>query len=134
MRCAQCRETAPPGARFCAYCGVPLPSRDHDPERVARPAFRAQTEFRQVMRKRIYEEQGALLKPETSPAARNVPEHSLLYGSPATVAEKIAEIDAIGVGGLILAFRIGPMPGEVAEQSIRLFMQHVAPEFRSNVV
>ena len=38
----------------------------------------------------------------------------------------------IGVGGLILAFRIGPMPGEVAEQSIRLFMQHVAPEFRSN--
>jgi len=24
------------------------------------------------------------------------------------------------------------MPGEVAEQSIRLFMQQVAPEFRSN--
>ena len=105
---------------------------DAEAERLARPAFRVQTEFRQVMRKRIYEEQGALLKPETAPAARNIPEHSLLCGSPATVAEKIAEIDAIGVGGLILAFRIGPMPGEVAEQSIRLFMQHVAPEFRSN--
>jgi alkanesulfonate monooxygenase SsuD/methylene tetrahydromethanopterin reductase-like flavin-dependent oxidoreductase (luciferase family) len=105
---------------------------DAEAERLARPAFRAQTEFRQVMRKRIYEEQGALLKPETAPAARNVPEHSLLCGSPATVAEKIAEIDAIGVGGLILAFRIGPMPGDVAEQSIRLFMQQVAPEFSSN--
>ena len=35
MRCAQCRETAPPGARFCAYCGVPLPPPAHDPERVA---------------------------------------------------------------------------------------------------
>ena len=84
------------------------------------------------MRKRVYEEQGVLLKPETAPAARNVPQHSLLCGSPATVAEAISKIDAIGVGGLILAFRIGPMPGEVAEQSIRLFMQHVAPEFRSN--
>jgi class 3 adenylate cyclase len=31
IRCAQCRETAPPGARFCAYCGVPLPPPVHDP-------------------------------------------------------------------------------------------------------
>jgi len=106
-------------------------STDAEAERLARPAFHAQTEFRQAMRKRIFEEQGALLKPETSPAARNVPEHSLLCGSPATVARAIAEIDAIGVGGLILAFRIGPMPWEVAERSIRLFMDEVAPRFRS---
>ena len=59
-------------------------------------------------------------------------QHSLLCGSPATVAEAIAEIDAIGVGGLILVFRIGPMPIEVAEHSIRLFMKKVAPEFRSS--
>ena len=37
---------------------------------------------------------------------------------------------SIGVGGLILVFRIGPMPIEVAEASIRLFMKKVAPEFR----
>lgn len=104
---------------------------DAEAERLARPAFHVQTEFRQAMRRRVFEEQGVLLKPETSPAARNVPEHSLLCGSPATVAAAIAEIDAIGVGGLILAFRIGPMPWEVAEQSIRLFMEKVAPEFRS---
>ena len=48
------------------------------------------------------------------------------------MTEEIAEIDKIGVGGLILAFRIGPMPYEVAANSIRLFMQNVAPEFRSN--
>ena len=35
MRCAQCRETAPPGARFCAFCGVPLPPPVQDLERVA---------------------------------------------------------------------------------------------------
>ena len=104
---------------------------DGEAERLARPAFHAQTEFRQAMRRRVFEEQGVLLKPETSPAARNVPEHSLLCGSPATVAKAIAEIDAIGVGGLILAFRIGPMPWKVAEQSIRLFMDEVAPRFRS---
>ena len=103
---------------------------DAEAERLALPAFQTQAEFRQTMRRRIYEEQGVLLKPEVTPAARSDPRHSLLCGSPATVAEAIAEIDRIGVGGLILVFRIGPMPYEVAERSIRLFMQKVAPEFR----
>ena len=38
---------------------------DAEAERLARPAFQAQSEFRQAMRKRVYEEQGVLLKPET---------------------------------------------------------------------
>ncbi len=38
-RCAQCRETAPSGARFCPYCGVHLPPAVHDPTRS--PARRA---------------------------------------------------------------------------------------------
>src|SRR5262245_47508713 len=32
-RCGQCRQTAPPGARFCPYCGVHLPPAAHDPTR-----------------------------------------------------------------------------------------------------
>ncbi len=103
---------------------------DGEAERLARPAFETQAQFRQAMRRRVYEEEGVLLKPEVAPAARNDPRHALLCGSPATVAEQIAEIDRIGVGGLILVFRLGPMPAEVAEQSLRLFMQKVAPEFR----
>ena len=71
-----------------------------------------------------------LLKQETAPAARNQTQHSLLCGSPATVTAAIAEIDRIGVGGLILVFRLGPMPYEVAAGSIRLFMEKVAPQFR----
>ena len=104
---------------------------DGEAERVALPAFQTQADFRQVMRRRIYEEQGVLLKPEITTAARNEPRHSLLCGSPATVAEAVAKIDAIGVGGLILVFRLGPMPAELAERSLRLFMEKVAPEFRS---
>ncbi|MBC7781741.1 MAG: LLM class flavin-dependent oxidoreductase [Proteobacteria bacterium] len=107
---------------------------DAEAERLALPAFETQQEFRQAMRRRVYEEQGLLLKQETAPAARNDVRHSMVCGSPATVAEELAKIDAIGVGGLILVFRIGPMPYEVAEHSIKLFMQKVAPQFRKATV
>jgi alkanesulfonate monooxygenase SsuD/methylene tetrahydromethanopterin reductase-like flavin-dependent oxidoreductase (luciferase family) len=103
---------------------------DDEARRLALPAWETQQEFRQTMRKKVYEEQGLLLKEEKEPAARNQVQHSILCGSPATVSEAIAEIDRIGVGGLILVFRIGPMPSEVAQSSIRLFMQKVAPQFR----
>ncbi|MGE3858253.1 MAG: adenylate/guanylate cyclase domain-containing protein, partial [Dehalococcoidia bacterium] len=33
IRCAQCHETTPPGARFCPYCGVRVPPMAHDPTR-----------------------------------------------------------------------------------------------------
>lgn len=104
---------------------------DAEAERLALPAFENQSEFRQAMRKRVYEEQGLFLKKESGPAARNQAQHAVVCGSPATVAEAIADIDRIGVGGLILAFRIGPMPYEIVENSIRLFMDKVAPEFRT---
>jgi hypothetical protein len=43
----------------------------------------------------------------------------------------MAEIEKIGVGGVILQFRLGPMTAEVTEQSLRLFAEQVAPQFRS---
>lgn len=105
---------------------------DAEAERLARGAWQTQQEFRQAMRKRVYEEQGLMLKHEGGPAARNEAQHSLLCGSPATVIEAMRDIDKIGVGGLILVFRMGPMPHEVAAGSIRLFMSKVAPEFRAS--
>jgi len=105
---------------------------DAEAERLALPAWEIQQEFRMAMRKKVYSEQGLQLQQEGGPVARNQVQHSILCGSPATVCEAIADIDRIGVGGLILVFRIGPMPIEVAEQSIRLFMKHVAPEFPKN--
>ncbi len=103
---------------------------DAEAERLALPAFETQQAFREAMRKKVYAEQGLLLKQETATPARNQKQHSLLCGSPATVCEALAEIDKIGVGGLILVFRLGPMPIEVAEHSIKLFMQKVAPQFQ----
>jgi alkanesulfonate monooxygenase SsuD/methylene tetrahydromethanopterin reductase-like flavin-dependent oxidoreductase (luciferase family) len=86
-------------------------------------------QFRAAMREKVYAEQGLMLKKEDAVAARNESRHAVLCGAPARVAEAIAAIDKIGVGGLILVFRIGPMPYEVAANSIRLFMEKVAPEF-----
>ena len=103
---------------------------DAEAGRLAMPAWKTQQEFREVMRKKVYAEQGLLLKHEPATPARNQQQHSILCGSPDTVAAAIAEIDRIGVGGLILVFRIGPMPYEVAANSIKLFMQKVAPQFR----
>ena len=103
---------------------------DAEAERIAMPAWKTQQEFREVMRKKVYAEQGLMLKHEPATPARNQQQHSMLCGSPDTVAEAIAEIDRIGVGGLILVFRLGPMPYEVAAHSISLFMQKVAPRFQ----
>ena len=47
------------------------------------------------------------------------------------MAEKLAEVDAIGVGGVIMQFRLGPMSYDDVAQSLTLFMQKVAPHFTS---
>lgn len=111
---------------------------DAEAERVGIPLFEEQREQRARMRNRILAERGeSMAKPgETgaAPAARNVIEHSLIVGSPATVAERLAAIDDIGVGGIILQFRIGPSDYETVENSIRLFMDRVAPELRGSRV
>jgi alkanesulfonate monooxygenase SsuD/methylene tetrahydromethanopterin reductase-like flavin-dependent oxidoreductase (luciferase family) len=102
---------------------------DAEAERIAPPRFREQLAHRVQMRERIYREQGVRMKEEASTPARAKNQHALLCGSPATVAEAIAEIDDIGVGGLILQFRLGAMPHDEVESSIRLFMEEVAREF-----
>lgn len=110
---------------------------DSEAERVGVKAFFEMTEQRRKMREWVAKTWG-LAMPGKAPvpgepgsaAARERPEHGLIFGSPASVAEKIAEIDRIGVGGLIMSFRLGPMPFETAAKSLTLFMTKVAPEFQ----
>ena len=111
---------------------------DAEAEKLGIPLFEQQREQRAKMRNRILKERGeSMAKPGetgTAPAAaaRNVVEHSMICGSPATVAERLAKIDDIGVGGIILQFRIGQPSYDIVEHSIRLFMEKVAPEFRKH--
>jgi len=46
------------------------------------------------------------------------------------LAEDVAALDRLGIGGIIGTFRLGPMPHAVAAESLSLFMREVAPSFR----
>jgi alkanesulfonate monooxygenase SsuD/methylene tetrahydromethanopterin reductase-like flavin-dependent oxidoreductase (luciferase family) len=108
---------------------------DAEAERIGVPAFRAMVESRAALRNRIYRETGMRIEVPASdlPSARTSVEHGFIHGSPATVAEAIAEIAALGVGGVIATFRLGPLPHEAATSSLILFMQQVAPQFRGSL-
>ena len=105
---------------------------DAEAERVGVPAFRAMVESRAALRNRIYRETGMRIEVPQSglPSARASIEHGFVHGSPGRVAEAIAEIAALGIGGVIATFRLGPLPHEAAAESLALFMREVAPEFR----
>jgi alkanesulfonate monooxygenase SsuD/methylene tetrahydromethanopterin reductase-like flavin-dependent oxidoreductase (luciferase family) len=104
---------------------------DAQAERIAVPAFIAMHEHRVAMRNRIYAEQNASIlpmpPPGAAPPAHASVEHGLVYGSPSTVAEKLAPLKATGVGGLIMQFRLGPMSYEQTAASLRLFADKVMP-------
>jgi alkanesulfonate monooxygenase SsuD/methylene tetrahydromethanopterin reductase-like flavin-dependent oxidoreductase (luciferase family) len=101
-------------------------------ERVGVPAFQAMVESRAALRNRIFRETGLRIAvPESDlPSARASVEHGFIHGSPARVAEAMAEIDRLGIGGVIASFRLGPMPHETAANSLKLFMTEVAPTLR----
>ena len=47
--------------------------------------------------------------------------------------EKIEEIEKIGVGGLIIDFRLGPMSWDDNERNLRMLAEKVLPEFRTTM-
>jgi len=106
---------------------------DSEAESIAIPAFQAMVESRAALRNRIFRETGMRIEvPQTDlPSARASVEHGFIHGSPETVADAISEIAALGIGGVIASFRLGPLPHEAAASSLTLFMRQVAPEFRS---
>jgi alkanesulfonate monooxygenase SsuD/methylene tetrahydromethanopterin reductase-like flavin-dependent oxidoreductase (luciferase family) len=93
------------------------------------PAFISMHEERAKLRNRIAREQGVDMGPELPGMAQRIePDKGLLCGSPATVAEALADLATTGVGGVIITFRLGPMPADVATESIRMFVDKVAPQ------
>ncbi len=108
---------------------------DAEAARIAVPAFEAMQAHRSAMREQVYREQGVSMvpmpAPGATPPARTQVEHSLIYGSPATVAEKLAQVAAIGVGGVIMQFRLGPMSYDDTAQSLTLFRRKVAPAIQA---
>ncbi|MBE9603524.1 LLM class flavin-dependent oxidoreductase [Acetobacteraceae bacterium H6797] len=102
---------------------------DAEAERIAVPAFLQMVEQRQKLRNRILAEQGIDMGSHHVAPANSDVVKGLIHGSPAKVAEEMAKIEATGAGGVIGAFRLGPMPADVTSHSMRLFMEKVAPQF-----
>jgi alkanesulfonate monooxygenase SsuD/methylene tetrahydromethanopterin reductase-like flavin-dependent oxidoreductase (luciferase family) len=104
---------------------------DAEAERIAVPAFVEMHEHRVAMRNRIYAEQKASIlpmpPPGSAPPAHASVENALVFGSPATVAEKLAPLKVTGVGGLIMQFRLGTMSYEQTAASLSLFVDRVIP-------
>jgi alkanesulfonate monooxygenase SsuD/methylene tetrahydromethanopterin reductase-like flavin-dependent oxidoreductase (luciferase family) len=90
------------------------------------------TTARAEMRNRIFRDTGMRIEvpPSDLPGARTGRGDGVIYGSLARVAEDIAALDRLGLGGIIAVFRMGPMPHELATQNLELFMRQVAPQFR----
>lgn len=103
---------------------------DAEAEAIGVPAFLAMRAYLSDNRRRYNtaEEQAAQAS-TVSGAARDSLDHGLIHGSPDTVCEKVSELEKIGVGGLIIHFRLGSMPWDVTEHSLRLFAERVAPQF-----
>ena len=100
---------------------------DGEAERIGIPAFKAMQQHRTAMRERVLREQGASMPVHAGPAPAHADPRLLIHGSPATVADHMAEVAALGVGGVILPFRIGPLSHEHTARSLTMFMEDVAP-------
>jgi alkanesulfonate monooxygenase SsuD/methylene tetrahydromethanopterin reductase-like flavin-dependent oxidoreductase (luciferase family) len=105
---------------------------DAEAERIGVPAFETMTRARAEMRERVFAATGERIAVPKSdlPGARTARGDGLVHGAPARVAEDVAALDRLGIGGIIGTFRLGPMPHEVAAQSLTLFLEQVAPQFR----
>ena len=106
---------------------------DAEAERIAMPAFEAMHEHRTAMRRRVYRRAGRVDRADAGAGRSAGGAHGGGALSDlrlaATVAEKLAQVDAIGVGGVIMQFRLGPMSYDDVARSLTLFMQKVAPHF-----
>jgi alkanesulfonate monooxygenase SsuD/methylene tetrahydromethanopterin reductase-like flavin-dependent oxidoreductase (luciferase family) len=105
---------------------------DADAARVGIPAFETMTRARAEMRDRVFAATGERIAVPKSdlPGSRAARGDGLIHGTPARVAEDVAALERLGIGGVIGTFRLGPMPHEVAAESLTFFMQRVAPQFR----
>ncbi|PZW37685.1 alkanesulfonate monooxygenase SsuD/methylene tetrahydromethanopterin reductase-like flavin-dependent oxidoreductase (luciferase family) [Humitalea rosea] len=112
-----------------AWRNVYVAGTDAEAEAVGIPAFIAMHEQRAAMRNRIAQERAVGMGQERPGMGNRIdPAQGLVCGSPATVAEQMSELAETGIGGVIITFRLGAMPYEVASESIRLFMSKVVPQ------
>ncbi|MBI3514137.1 MAG: LLM class flavin-dependent oxidoreductase [Proteobacteria bacterium] len=96
---------------------------DAEAEAVGRPAFVKMIEFRGALRQEIRRQRGVILSPDRGPGLEG-----FICGSPATVAENLAELADVGIAGALMQFRLGSVPYAMTAASLERFAAKVVPE------
>lgn len=104
---------------------------DAEAEKVGVSAFRSMREHLNGGRNRLNTPQEMEAVMAGRSPARDDVDRGLIYGSPATVSEKLEALHKANVGGVIIHFRLGPMAWDDAASSLKLFAEKVAPQFKS---
>ena len=79
----------------------------------------------------VYEGANAMISRLRSQTWRDLLESALVIGSPDTVARKVAELQAAGVGEMVCWMNFGGLSSEQVRRSMRLFAEEVVPRFRT---
>lgn len=118
---------------FYMWLNVVVAETDAEAEKIGGPAYLSSREHIETTRRKFNTggEQSTVAAPLSD--SRFELENALVFGSPATVCEKIEDFQKMGMGGLIIHFRVGPLSYEDNAESLRLFAEQVAPEFRAKV-
>jgi alkanesulfonate monooxygenase SsuD/methylene tetrahydromethanopterin reductase-like flavin-dependent oxidoreductase (luciferase family) len=118
---------------FWVWRNIIVAETDAEAEEIGVPAYYGSREHIGTTRARWNrkDEQKSLATELANP--RHTLEHGLIFGSPEMVCERIKKLQNMGIGGLIIHFRLGAMPRDANENSLRLFAERVAPEFESVV-
>ena len=89
---------------------------DAEAEAVGIPCFRAMRAYLADNRQRLNTAEELAIQASTvTGAARDSVDHGLIYGSSETVSEKLDVLRDIGVGGIIIHFRLGAMSWDTTE-------------------
>ena len=104
---------------------------DAEAEALAIKAYHESRDHINAMRERhnTAAEQSSLSGEMAGP--RHTSEHGVIFGSPDTVTERLDRLRKIGMGGLIIHFRLRPLSRDANENSLRLFAARVRPELNS---
>ncbi|MYE53656.1 MAG: LLM class flavin-dependent oxidoreductase [Chloroflexi bacterium] len=120
-------------AQACRSCWIwfngVVAQTDAEAAEIARPAYAASIQHITGGRERMNTASEQIEVEDIYANSDAGPEDDLVYGSPEKIAEVVAELDDIGVGGVMIQFRIGEMTWEQTESSMRLFADNVMPRF-----
>jgi alkanesulfonate monooxygenase SsuD/methylene tetrahydromethanopterin reductase-like flavin-dependent oxidoreductase (luciferase family) len=78
----------------------------------------------------VYRESDEAVRRVSSLGWDDLLQRSLLIGSPDTVARKVADLEAAGVGEVACWMNFGGLPTDKVRRSMRLFAEEVLPRFR----